>query len=276
MFRIYYFLKIHKLFILCDSLNLAFYNPTPKAPYQASAFIVLLPFKRFTQVQMSEGNHLDSNKQSRPLKLPQLPPEHRRCVNSTESHPSWSFTETSCSLIHEEGGVTASILNPLIRPRKSDQSDRPFQLEKVLVRTLSMAEMKADASKTTLLSRTMSAGKLNGLAAGLLSCAQHIRFIHCLISAHYIFPDLTKKSIQSAYRRSESLQTLEDSSSSTFPSNVQRSGSMSTATTDSASIHSSVVALVKRRQELEEQMTILQVRLLESFREEWVRRGFIV
>ena len=84
------------------------------------------------------------------------------------------------------------------------------------------------------------------------------------------------KPTQDIHHRSESLRTLEESSSSTFPLDVQRSASSSTATTDSASIQSNVVALVKRRQELEEQITELEVRLLESFREEWVSANYIL
>lgn len=71
-----------------------------------------------------------------------------------------------------------------------------------------------------------------------------------------------------------SLRTLEDASSSSFPLDPQRSVSTSTAATESISIHTSVASLVKKRQEIEEQMIRLQVQLLESFREEWVSEDF--
>lgn len=77
--------------------------------------------------------------------------------------------------------------------------------------------------------------------------------------------------------RPDSLRTLGDASSSSFPlDSQQRSVSTSTTSSDPSNRRAYVTALVKRRREIEEDLAELNVKLLESYREEWVSvsRGF--
>ena len=104
---------------------------------------------------------MDFNNQPCLPELPQSSLELPIGVTSVDSHSSWSFTETSCSLIHEEEEVEASIFNQVVRPEKSDQSDRPFRPEKSLLRTLSVAELSTKKIAITIPSRTMSAGEMS-------------------------------------------------------------------------------------------------------------------
>ncbi|VDM20327.1 unnamed protein product [Hydatigera taeniaeformis] len=87
--------------------------------------------------------------------------------------------------------------------------------------------------------------------------------------------DFTLKGAGSMHCQSGSWRTLEDASSSSFPLNPQRSVSTSTAATEPIGLHTSVATLVKKRQDIEEQIIHLQVQLLESFREEWILTGVI-
>lgn len=84
-------------------------------------------------------------------------------------------------------------------------------------------------------------------------------------SLHYL--DFTLTAVDGMTERSDSGRTLGDASSSSFP---QRSISASTAESDSSNRRVYVAALVKRRREIEEDLADLKVKLLESYREEWV------
>lgn len=93
-----------------------------------------------------------------------------------------------------------------------------------------------------------------------------------VITTHFAFLDFTLTAIEDMIERPESLRTLEDASSSSFPlDSQQRSGSVSTTASDPATDRRLyVTALVKRRREIEEDLAELNVQLLESYREEWV------
>ncbi|VDK33325.1 unnamed protein product [Taenia asiatica] len=200
-----------------------------------------------TCLQNSERSHssnIEFGQQSSLSKSP-LPSELSGSVHPCKTSSAWSFTDTSCCLAHEvEVAAVSNIASvfcaPVERAGRSNPK-RAIQPREVLVRPRSMLEVSSAV-----------APRLRAKSA-----------------------DFALKGAEGMQCQTGSLRTLEDASSSSFPLDPQRSVSTSTAATESTGIHISVSSLVKKRQEIEEQMIHLQVKLLESFREEWILTGVI-
>ncbi|CDS42413.1 expressed conserved protein [Echinococcus multilocularis] len=171
-------------------------------------------------------------------------PELSRDVHSYKPPSKWGFNDTCCLVHEEEVAAVSNIASVFCAPVEEAKRSHPrriIQSGQLLVRARSMLEV---SSAVTSHSQTKSA-------------------------------DFTMKGAESMQCQTGSLRTLEDASSSSFPLDPQRSVSTSTAATESTGVHISVASLVKKRQEIEEQMIRLQVQLLESFREEWILTGVI-
>ncbi|KAL5110546.1 hypothetical protein TcWFU_006550 [Taenia crassiceps] len=200
-----------------------------------------------TNLQTSERGHsseIGFGQQSGLSKSP-LSSELPRSVHPHKISSTWSFTDTSCYLVHEaKAAAVPNVASVFCAPVEQVERSNPkmaIQSGELLVRCRSMLEVSSAVAPRF---RVKSA-------------------------------DFTLKGAESMQCQTGSLRTLEDASSSSFPLDPQRSVSTSTAATESTGIHMSVASLVKKRQEIEEQMIRLQVQLLESFREEWILTGVI-
>ncbi|VUZ48724.1 unnamed protein product [Hymenolepis diminuta] len=171
-------------------------------------------------------------------KSPMSSPELSRGIRYVESPSTWSFTEASCSMMQ---GFTAEDVF-LDNSKKKQQPISPAQSPNT---SRSMPNQLDTLDMITLDTRCRSA-------------------------------DFTLTTIEDMIERPDSLRTLGDASRSSFPlDSQQRSVSTSTTSSDPSNRRAYVTALVKRRREIEEDLAELNVKLLESYREEWILTGVI-
>nr|CDS32550.1 conserved hypothetical protein [Hymenolepis microstoma] len=193
--------------------------------------------ENFENSEHSNSSDTGFSQASCTSKSPMSSPELSRGILSVESPSTWSFTEASCSIIQGATAEDAFLDNP-----SKQLSISPAQSQN---NSRSVPDQLDTLDMVTLDKRCRSA-------------------------------DFTLTAIEDMIERPDSLRTLGDASSSSFPlDSQQRSVSTTTTASDPSNHRAYVMALVKRRREIEEELAELNVKLLESYREEWILTGVI-